>query len=221
MPGSMCSGEPRSCTSTPYLGSLGCLAFLSPQKSARRGLKRQKQDKESIDMSASGVEIPGGLAGIHARMAAMGHIMNATSNPPSPLSVTSMNADEVFGNVATTVGRPAPLGLDQDALAGEGFVLTSDFCTEDSQPMPPFYKNTTPAGPPDLCSWDQNTKAHEQASMVDTHENVKNTESLAASHDVMRMALASPKTKFVFAHRFQAHCEAKMLDFTGYRYFRA
>jgi hypothetical protein len=103
----------------------GCFSFLG----GGRGRKRKAETSGGVDLGASNIEIPGGLAGIRARMAEMGHHMNA---PPPPLGKTDGDEQDEFGADAAPAGPNAP-NAHKETMSGDGFVLTSDFCTEDGQ----------------------------------------------------------------------------------------
>ena len=117
----------------------GCLSFLTPQKGNRR--KKRKPDPGApIDIGASGsMEIPGGLAGIRARMAEMGHVTNA---PAAPSMMSEGFDDAPDGSDAAPAGPNAP-NAHQETMEGEGFVLMSDFCTENGQQA--AYQKLAPA----------------------------------------------------------------------------
>eukprot|EP00802_Teleaulax_amphioxeia_P004774 Tamp_04778.p1 GENE.Tamp_04778~~Tamp_04778.p1 ORF type:complete len:731 (+),score=93.67 Tamp_04778:23-2194(+) len=113
----------------------GCMSFLSPRVGKR---KEKKQDPQGpVDIGAGLTEIPGGLAGIRARMAEMGHHMNA---PPPPPAMGQEFGDfapgDEFEADAAPAGPNAPRA-HQETMAGEGFVLMSDFCTEDGKQARP------------------------------------------------------------------------------------
>jgi hypothetical protein len=68
-----------------------CWSIFTPRKSAKKQPEKPIAGG-AIDVGSSGIEIPGGLAGICERMAQMGHSINATATPsprkvPNPLTM--------------------------------------------------------------------------------------------------------------------------------------
>ena len=101
----------------------GCFSFLG----SKRSRKRKAEPSDGVDLGASNVEIPGGLAGIRARMAEMGHHMNVP--PENKMAGQGMDAYDVD---AAPAGPNEP-NAHKETMSGEGFVLMSDFCTEDGR----------------------------------------------------------------------------------------
>ena len=85
------------------------------------------------DLDQNGNAIPGGLAGIRQRMAAMGHTMNpqADEDAHDPQVDWTENQDLPVAKAKSRRGMPAHGVENMDGNSGEGFSLTVDVCTDD------------------------------------------------------------------------------------------
>ena len=119
----------------------GCMSFLSPKASKKRTRTR---DQDPVDIGAGISQIPGGLAGIRARMAEMGHHMNAPEPPPAMgQQFGDFAPGDEFEADAAPAGPNAP--AHRETMSGEGFVLMSDFCTENGKHANVKRQSTAPA----------------------------------------------------------------------------
>ena len=117
------------------------MSFLSPKASKKRTRTR---DQDPVDIGAGISQIPGGLAGIRARMAEMGHHMNAPEPPPAMgQQFGDFAPGDEFEADAAPAGPNAP--AHRETMSGEGFVLMSDFCTENGKHANVKRQSTAPA----------------------------------------------------------------------------
>lgn len=117
------------------------MSFLSPMASGKRTTTR---DQGPVDIGAGIAVIPGGLAGIRARMAEMGHHMNAPEPPPAmSQQFGDFAPGDEFEADAAPAGPNAP--AHRETMSGEGFVLMSDFCTENGKRANFQRQSTAPA----------------------------------------------------------------------------
>jgi len=112
-------------------------------------------------------EIPGGLAGIRERMAAMGHFVMT----PEALSRSDLSEVQPEGPVLSAVGGTTPAkkrkkerssSRDSDGPAGPGDLMVSaDLCDEDGRPMQTHA--TSPSQQPPKQPDEDDKKVHEMA----------------------------------------------------------